>query len=360
MSTYFRRSRFYWYNGVENPAQIQVFGLDIEIANGDNTPSVEDGTDFASIIEGQPLTHTFTIQNNGGETLSITTPITVPTGFTCTLEPANTVLAGASTTFEIQADAEGVDIFSGNVSIANSTDDNNPFVFAITVNVISTLNDGVLVYYQMEEESGNRVNALGASLALTDNNTVTRNTGKINFAAEFVGANSEYLSVADNAALRGLDVDWSWDFWVYVTVPSTAQIIFSKGTGTVASTRDYLCFISSSNIQIRASNGTAEATKAFTGLTVLANTFYHVYVEHDSIANLLGISVNNGTLQTVAFTANNSHLPGGDFRVGVNCDLSGALTGRIDELVRWGRKLTTTERTNRYNAGAGMGYPFTA
>ena len=81
------------------------------IADGDTTPSVGDHTDFGpALVTGGQVTRTFTIENTGGEALSLTgTPIVVISGaqasdFTVTLEPADSVAAGTSTTFQVTFD----------------------------------------------------------------------------------------------------------------------------------------------------------------------------------------------------------------------------------------------------------------
>ncbi|MCL4255534.1 MAG: choice-of-anchor D domain-containing protein, partial [Anaerolineae bacterium] len=115
--------------------EIEITGNGVEIVNLDVTPSLADHTDFGSTTQGIALSRTFTINNLGAGDLNITTPITVPAGFTVTTQPGNLVTAGNSTTFTIECTAAASGTSSGTVSIANNDSSENPYEFNITCNV---------------------------------------------------------------------------------------------------------------------------------------------------------------------------------------------------------------------------------
>jgi hypothetical protein len=92
-----------------------------------------------------------------------------------------------------------------------------------------TVNDGSLVaYWRLDEASGNATDTKGSS-TLTDNNTVTSAAGKISTSRQFTAANSEFLSIADNAALSTGNIDFWIGGWIYNDSLSGQRMIASKG-----------------------------------------------------------------------------------------------------------------------------------
>ena len=118
--------------------EMNVKGNGQDIADGDTTPGVADHTDFGTaFLIGVQVTRTFTIENTGTEALSLTgTPIVVISGaeasdFTVALEPAGSVAAGASTTFQVTFDPSAAGVRTATVSIANDDANEDPYDFAI-------------------------------------------------------------------------------------------------------------------------------------------------------------------------------------------------------------------------------------
>jgi hypothetical protein len=98
--------------------------------------------------------------------------------------------------------------------------------------------DNIVAFWELEEASGTR-NDSASTNHLTDNNTVTQNTGKVGNCAEFNGAN-EYLSIADNAALSAGDTDFSFNVWVNPDVLAPGNnTVLSKTLATGASDEEY-------------------------------------------------------------------------------------------------------------------------
>jgi len=95
------------------------------------------------------------------------------------------------------------------------------------------------------------------------------------------------------------------------------------------------------------SNG-AEATATAFGVTSLG-VWYHIYAQYDSVANQLGISVNNTamTLQALA----NSASTVGTFYLGYDGISASYFDGPLDEVYFWKRLLTTAERAENYANG---------
>lgn len=127
-----------WATLLTNP-EITASGNGNTIADGDATPDLTDHTDFGGAVAAGSSTvvRTFTIHNTGDGNLNLSgTPRVVVGGthaadFTVTLQPATSVAASASTTFDVTFDPSAPGLRSATLSIANDDADENPFDFAI-------------------------------------------------------------------------------------------------------------------------------------------------------------------------------------------------------------------------------------
>ena len=138
-----------------------------EITVLDGTTVINDGEvvpiDFGSVLSSTaPVNRTFIIRNDGTGPLSLGT-ITVPAGFTL-VPPAWTTLApGLSAPFMLTLDTAVPGIFGGDVTIANSDSDENPFNFAVSGEVRAS--GEITVLYQ--------------GSAITDGETVPLDFGQV-------------------------------------------------------------------------------------------------------------------------------------------------------------------------------------
>ena len=95
--------------------------------------------DFGDVEADRTVSKVFTVTNLGTTDLTLTNPISVPSGFTLTSGFGTNVLAPfATTTFEITVDNSVLGSQSGQVSFANDdvADDENPFNFTVQANVV--------------------------------------------------------------------------------------------------------------------------------------------------------------------------------------------------------------------------------
>ncbi len=96
--------------------------------------------DFGSTLVNKPVTKTFYIRNVGDTPLTVSSLITVPSGFA--LVQNITLLSlqpGLTTTFQVRMNADTLSTPDGNVSIPNSDVSQNPFIFRITGAVTETI-----------------------------------------------------------------------------------------------------------------------------------------------------------------------------------------------------------------------------
>lgn len=218
------------------------------------------------------------------------------------------------------------------------------------------LTDSLVAYWELDEASGNRSDSHGSN-TLTDNNTVGSATGKINSGADFEDANSESLSITDNTTLSMGDIDMTISMWLnFESFPSFTSPL-AKDNNT---TREYGFYTVSNSIKfyVFGSSGGGNYAEIGSGVVLSTGTWYHVIGYHDSVANTIGIIINDGT------DTNTSHSTGiydgnAPFTIGVGGN-NLYYDGIIDEVGIWKRKLSASEITELYNSGSGLAYPFGA
>lgn len=223
-----------------------------------------------------------------------------------------------------------------------------------------TWSTGLVACWSLDEASGTRTDSVGGN-NLTDNNTVTQAVGKVSNAAQFTAANSEYLSIADNASTSTGDIDFSWAAWVYLDTKTDNLAVINKSPG-VASDNQYeysMIYLSGiDRFRWQVGSGSANATIAADALgSPSTATWYFIVGWHDAAGDTVNIHVNNGTVSSAAYSGGGYDSAGG-LKVGINADgASFPHDGRIDAVMFWKRVLTAAERTSLWNGGAGRACP---
>lgn len=212
--------------------------------------------------------------------------------------------------------------------------------------------------WELDEASGTRFDSHGSN-DLTDNNTVGSGTGLVHgTAADFEADNSETLSHANNSSLQTGDIDFTFEAWVKAETLSSSSYPELLGMWSNADgQRDYSLFYHSGHSRF----GFAVTSDGFqsSAVGVEANnlgapstgTWYQVIGWHDAANNQLGIAVNAGTPDTLSHSAG-VHAGTDTFAVGGKRFWDGL----IGPVRFWKRVLTSQERTDLYNGGAGLAY----
>jgi Carboxypeptidase regulatory-like domain/Domain of unknown function (DUF4214) len=121
-------------NGVAPEITVAGNGT-IDIADGDTTPTLADGTDFGiANTAGGTVVHTFTIQNIGATPLTVGLPTTTGPNagdFSVTMAPTSPVAPAGSTTFQVTFDPSASGPRTATLTFANNDPDENPFDFTI-------------------------------------------------------------------------------------------------------------------------------------------------------------------------------------------------------------------------------------
>jgi len=229
----------------------------------------------------------------------------------------------------------------------------------------SGVSNGLVSYWKMDEASSGagavpRLDSAPAGNTLTDNNTTPNGTGKIGNCLAPVATNLEFLSRASNSSLQAGDIDFTWTGWIQISDETVTRMVFGKNANgvngpyrlnTAGITFDKLVF----SVFDGSSLGSVTAN-TFGALSL--NTWYFFMCKHDSVANLISISVNAGTADTQAWTTGTNVETGG-FAIGQAGETPGAnWSGLIDEVGFWKRALSQSEIAFLYNGGTGRTYPF--
>jgi hypothetical protein len=251
--------------------------------------------------------------------------------------------------YYINISSGSIEDISGNAfaGIADTT----TWRFAVPLDVDLTPN--LISFWELEEASGTRVDSHGSN-DLADNNTVTQNTGKVGNAAEFVAANTEYLSIADNADL-GYDGDFSVAGWFMMPSVQQARIV-GKGADTFAQNEFQVAVSFSSgfkaSLSVYVSSGSAGGAGDATSLQ--NNTWYFFVGTYNATTRVPTFTLNGGTRNVGSALAGPPARKSQPFHIGRFG--STYMTGRIDQIGFWKRVLTVEEEAWLYNLGNGRTY----
>lgn len=211
---------------------------------------------------------------------------------------------------------------------------------------------GLEAYWKLDETgTNNRADSHGAN-TLTAGATMTEAAGKIGNAAEFTSQATDILSINDNASLSFGDEDMEITGWINVGAETVSSYVISKESVT---TREYLIYHSNTAHKLYFFVG-ADSVSCDTFGALSTGTWYFFRVQHDAGANTIGISINNGAMDTA------SHAGGitdgtAPFRIGQDFSGASQFNGMLDEVAVW-RNISDSRATALYNAGTGLTYPF--
>lgn len=224
------------------------------------------------------------------------------------------------------------------------------------INQGSSLLNGLVGYWKMDESSGNITDYSGNGNTGTPTGTITYSaTGKINTAIKFAAALS-HIDCGNGSSLQ-LGSTGSIFLWVNLSAVSVVNTLVGKmDIGNDQNGYQLNIDATTNNLYFEMANGTTANGKE--GTTVFTTgTWYHVGVTWNG--SLIQLYINGATegtalTQTVTPVSNvwNLHL-------GRSSTNGTTMSGTLDEIGIWNRALTGTEITNLlYNSGSGLSYPF--
>ena len=208
-------------------------------------------------------------------------------------------------------------------------------------------------WLSLDEVSGTRTGS-HAARALADVNTVGSTTGKQGSAAIFVRANAERLTSTDSAFQAG-DIDFTIGFWYKPTTLGGGfnHHVISKWVG---GTNEYtLGYSDLTSNAFRLDYGSGAAVDTAVG-SITAGTWHFCVGWHDSVNNLLGISVDGNASVTSSYSAG-ATAGASTFTIGGIGSGFTPTDGSVDEaFIYKNRRLTDDEIAFLYNSGAGVTY----
>lgn len=213
----------------------------------------------------------------------------------------------------------------------------------------STLLDGLISYWKLEETSGNAADSAGSNTGTVTGCTYNV-TGKVNKCYTFNGSTGN-VNCGDPTNLR-LTTQGTIAAWINADA-RTNNVIASKGNWSTD--RDGYTFVLSSGYLVMELADASSSIYAQSSAQLTLGTWYHVIATWDSSNLYLYI---NGSQDGTASNGKTMTSSGKTFYIGYNGDYSAPFSGEIDEVGVWNRKLTTSEIAELYNSGSGKTYPF--
>jgi hypothetical protein len=211
----------------------------------------------------------------------------------------------------------------------------------------SSLLTGLVSYWKLDEASGTRFDTVSSN-NLSDNGGVGSAIGKIGNAAEFDTTN--YLST--NTVLSS--GPFTVSCWIYAdTVTQPAGGIVNRYSNSVPADRTWTTYVANDDIVF------GVLPTSLTVSNVVSAATWHLFIFwYDDVAQEIGIQFDT-TIQTTPQTTGYP-VTNVDFTVGARSGGNTEFDGRIDEVGIWSRVLTAAERTQLYNGGSGITYPFSS
>jgi len=226
---------------------MRVVGNSVAIANGDDTPSLDDHTDFGSAdVDGETAVYTFAVANQGVPDLllhgnpAVAVSGVQATDFTVTAQPASAVPADSTTSFDVTFDPQSIGVRMATIEIPNNDPDNDPFVFAIQGRGTTVLSvTGIAAVDKVYDGTSNAtLDTTGASLiGVWGDDDVT-----LNFSGGIGVFSDKDVGVDKTVTVSGLTLEGTDADNYTLTQPCTSASITPRRltvTGIVASDKPY-------------------------------------------------------------------------------------------------------------------------
>jgi hypothetical protein len=213
---------------------------------------------------------------------------------------------------------------------------------------LSTLLDGLVSYWPLNEQSGTRYDAVGSN-DLTDNNTVGAvNRGPMGTVANFVAANSEKLSIA-SPGLVPASGPFTFAGWQYFD-PSAVSTFVGHGSD------DFFARYDATGFHVQAwdtgANYSAIAQEYY--LAAGARWFF-VWFGFDPVSQKVFGGI-NGVAATPTADIYGIGFAAQSTDIGYNVQDATYLNGRMGALGLWNVRLGTPEITSLFASGNGKRY----
>lgn len=225
----------------------------------------------------------------------------------------------------------------------------------------STLTNGLMAWYSMDETSGNRSDLSPFASTLNVSNTVNY---------EAAGAGMTNLVVLDTADgfltspsatnLQFIGTTWTLTCWIYLTTLGDFTILCKDGAADA--NREFMLWYDNSSdgvLKVDLMKAGTPGTRISVGYGSGFNQeqLYWICIRYTN--STLYLRVDNAVESEVNSSWVDSNAGGaGNFTIGKDENVGGYWYGKIDGVGKWSRCLTETEISTLYNSGNGKQYPF--
>ena len=234
--------------------------------------------------------------------------------------------------------------------------------FSLPAPSVLLLKTGVVSYWKLDESSGNADDSHGTN-DLTNNNTVTYTTAKINNGADVESTSSQSLSITD-ASQSGLQFSTAFTLagWVkFESLPAlNTDMQWAAKWATGSPQRSYRFGLQNSSgsyfLRLGVSSAGSSTVEGSLAWTPTTGTWYFMAVTWDAGSYIFyrdGSNVGSGTTTGVTSLFNNTE----PFYLGRSGD-GAYFDGMLDEWGAWNRALNAYEISALYKGGTGLTYPF--
>lgn len=216
------------------------------------------------------------------------------------------------------------------------------------------IGDSLVRYFSLDEASGNAIDAVGGLNLTETGGTIASVAGKVGNARDNEHGDGTYFRTTSESDLRGGNTDFTWAGWINAESFTGFDPVLGKWGTT---DHEYLMWVGGGNTlnwTCAEADGT-EVTNSWEAFTLATGTWYFIVVWHDSVNDQIGISVNDGTPDTVAFPTGVDSTTQ-EFSLAGNEEAGNKFDGLVDEWGFWRRKLSASDITFLYNSGNGRSY----
>ena len=214
---------------------------------------------------------------------------------------------------------------------------------------------GLLAFWNLSEASGTREDTISTN-DLTDYNTVLYGTGVIGRAADFELDNSEYLYVADNAAMSMSAAEsFAISCWVKMESQPATVGIMVKATGVNVNQMEWLLYWTAATSRLRFATGDG-SNRSYVdwGSATGTGTLFFICCWYNTVTDSIYMQVDNGT----PLRAEAVYEPyDGTASLVLGSLITNYYDGLIDQAGVWSRELNSVKghsfADSLYNGGAG-------
>ena len=309
---------------------------------------------FDGAVTGSDLETGFTVECRAPNESYVTLD---SSAYTSTIVDTNYIrytLTGTVDTFQGSHELRVSKAAGGDTNVATFSNDTT-----LTNNSTLDLVEIQVEGWRKEELSGTRLAQINGN-DLSDTNTVTRNTGRIGFAAQYTSSNTEYFTAASSATLQAGDIHFCAWAWCYPDSVGTNGVLGKFATGN---DREWLLDIEASRYTFAISTDGLDSNivKLAANSHGLPGTgaWDLAIIWHDPDANTLNIQINDGTVDSVSHSGG-INVSTTTFYMGTVTGSGNNWDGRIDApgIAKGGRVITSGERSDLYNSGNGKEWPY--